>query len=393
MRNTVSVLVAGSERSAIEALSNQVSGRLYSSSIRHINNGHADPLYSVRALPDVLILHLGKGWQAMLEALAQRPASARPRTLVIGQDGDLESMRLAMRAGASDFLVAPVSDEELHTILTRFREEVDAAAGTPTTWTLVMNTKGGSGTTFLASNLAHMMAETGKDNVALVDLNIQFGTLASYFDIQPKRTLLDAIESVHELDGVALTGYMEKVNKRLHVLAAAADRLALPEDVPQKSLDLLFELIAGTYRHVVVDAPRQLNHITASAIERADNVVLVMQQSVACLHETVRMSSILQSELGVADERISVVVNRYQKNLAVNASHIEKSLKTTKVNYVPNDFRQVMESVDVGSPMYNHARASHVTKSLLKIQSAFTGETKTHRFGRFGKSLAGLLRV
>ena len=391
MRNTISVLVAGSDRPALEALSTQVSRPLYSSSIRHINNGHSDPLYNVRSMPDVLILHLASGWESMLSALAQRPANTRPRTLIVSETGDLESMRMAMQAGASDFLLAPVSDDELHTILNRFREEVDAEAGSPTTWSVVMNTKGGCGATFLASNLAHMMAETGEDNVALVDMNIQFGTLASYFDIQPEHTLLDAIEAVHELDGVALAGYMEKQSEHLHVLAAATDRLALPEDIPQESLDMLLELLAGTYRHVVIDAPQQLNHITATAIERADHILLVMQQSVACLHEAVRLHSILKSELGVPGERISILVNRYQKNLAVNAAHIEKSLNPAKVSYVPNDFRPVMESVDVGNPMYSYARTSSVTKSLLKIQQSLTGEIKTHRFGRIGRSLANLL--
>lgn len=392
MKTNFSVLIAGSNKHALDDLAKQIrSGRHYAVSIRHISNGHADPLYSVRALPDVLILHLAAGYEQILEALAQRPPNARPRSLVVGPAEDVEAMRLAMRAGATDYIAEPAQPAELLSVLTRFREEADAAAGTPTTWTVVMNAKGGSGASFLACNLAHMMAETGKDNVALIDLDIQFGSLATYLDLEPRHTLMDAIEAVHELDSVALTGFMEKHAKRLHVLAASQDRVALPEDVPQQSLDLLLELIASTYRHVVVDAPRQVNHLTATTIERADNVLLVMQQSVACLQEAVRLTGILSAELGVQRGRISVVVNRYQKNLTVGAAHIERSLKDMPVIFVPNDFRQVMESVDVGSPIYEHSRNSTVTRTLMKLQRKLTGDTPQSRMGLLGRSLANLL--
>src|SRR4029450_3950507 len=115
-------------------------------------------------------------------------------------------------------------------------------------------------------------------------------------------------------------------------------------------------------------APRILNHFTAAAIERADSVLLVMQQTVAGLEETLRLAGILRTELGVQPERVTVIVNRYQKSLAVDAAQIKTARGELNTVIVRSDFRPVMQSVDSGIPIYRHARGSSVTKSLLKLQ-------------------------
>jgi pilus assembly protein CpaE len=220
---------------------------------------------------------------------------------------------------------------------------------------------------------------------------VQFGTLANYLDIRPRHSLVDALDAVGELDRVALEGYMEKYSEKLHLLSAAGERVVLPENLPVPSLDALFDLISGQYDQVVVDAPRILNHFTATAIERADSILLVMQQSVAGLEETLRLAGILRSELGVAPDRIRVVVNRYQKNMAVDAAHIKTAIGELDTVIVPNDFRQVMQSVDSGIPIYRHARGSSVTKSLLKLQHSLSGQPPAERRGLLGRSIAQLL--
>ena len=81
--------------------------------VRHIENGHADPLYGVAELPDLLIFHAGTSGVAEIEALIERPASRRPPSTVIGPANDMNLIRLAMKGGARDYLQEPVSTEEL----------------------------------------------------------------------------------------------------------------------------------------------------------------------------------------------------------------------------------------------------------------------------------------
>jgi pilus assembly protein CpaE len=202
---------------------------------------------------------------------------------------------------------------------------------------------------------------------------------------------VDALDAVNELDRVALEGYMGKYSEKLHLLSAASERVVLPEHLPVPSLETLFDLMSTHYDQVVVDAPRILNHFTAAAIERADSILLVMQQSVAGLEETLRLTGILRSELGVAPDRMHVVVNRYQKNLAVDEAHIKTAIGDLDTVIVPNDFRPVMQSVDAGIPIYRHARSSSVTKSLLKLQHSLTGQPASKRRGLLGRSIAQLL--
>jgi len=394
MAKNLTILVSGCNKAAIEQLAARVretSASWSTVTLKHIANGNPDPLYGLSTMPDVLILHVGAGWPDQLGALLRRDAESRPATLVVGPAGETDAMRMAMQAGARDYVPEPVQEGDLLAALDRIRAETQRTGAKGARWTLLINTKGGCGASFLACNLAEMMAGVSHQKVALIDLDVQFGTLANYLDIRPRHSLVDALDAVGELDRVALEGYMEKYSEKLHLLSAAGERVVLPENLPVPSLDALFDLISGQYDQVVVDAPRILNHFTATAIERADSILLVMQQSVAGLEETLRLAGILRSELGVMPDRMKVIVNRYQKNMAVDAAHIKTAIGELDTVIVPNDFRQVMQSVDSGIPIYRHARGSSVTKSLLKLQHTLSGQPPAERRGLLGRSIAQLL--
>src|SRR5579863_7176817 len=163
-------------------------------------NGHVDPLHGVTSAPDALVLHLGETWRAELESLAARPADRRPPLIVVGSTNDTAAMRLAMQAGARDLLPLPLIEADLVAALERIdRDHRAAASGREGSVTAFMNAKGGCGATFLACNVAHALTTLSRKRVALVDLDLQFGAIPLYFDLFPKRGLLQALEHVEGL--------------------------------------------------------------------------------------------------------------------------------------------------------------------------------------------------
>ena len=370
MKTKLNVLLAGRSKEALSALKDHLATqKRLDVELRHIVNGHADPLYGREDMPDLLVLHINGLEGGEIEALIERPANLRPPVVVVSETNDAAVMRLAMKAGARDFLpnseAANLCDsvdaicDDLASVSTTHEGELIA----------VVNAKGGSGATFLACNISHMAARLSDDPTALVSLDTQFPTLPSYFDIKARHGLIHAVDSANDLDAVALDAIMASHDSGLKILTANADDFRYSYDDHIEPFNKLFDILLGNYRHVVVDVPRQLSELNAEVLSRATRVVLVIQQSLPHVHDATRMQQLLRDHLGVFSDRMLVVVNRFAKNAEISVDDIKKALGGVELVTVPNHFKSVSESINLGVPMYDHARQSAVTKALVALQS------------------------
>ena len=302
-------------------------------------------------------------------------------------------MRHAMRAGARDFFTRPVKAEMLLDAINLVaNEKYSQSTGGPLL-TAVVNAKGGSGATLLAANLAHVLAIEGRQKVALIDMDIQFGTLGLYLDLQPSMGIVEVLEYSHDLDAVALQAYMTEHESGVFMLAATQDSVVLPREIDLVKLSNLLDTLQSTFDHVIVDLPRQIDAVTTTIIERADNVVITTQQSLTHLRDTIRLRSILKDELGINEKRLLVVVNRYDSNDAITIADINKMLSDGPVSLIPNDYKRVTENINLGIPLYKQSRHSAIAKAVVKLAarlsnrdiSADKSGVFSRMFGRFNK--------
>jgi pilus assembly protein CpaE len=253
-----------------------------------------------------------------------------------------------------------------------------------------MNAKGGSGATLLACNVAHMMAAAQNLKVALVDLDIQFASLPHYFDLQTRDGLLDALESADHLDAVALEGYVTRHESGLRLMSSASDNVALPSEVSIDHLEKLVDLMKQNYQQVVFDLPRQIDHLTSTVIERSDRIFVVLQQSLSHVRDATRLLGILSEELGIEDDRITLVVNRFSKNAPISVADLKKALHRDDFVQIPNDYRIVTESINAGAPLYVQNRNAAISRALLELGASVSGQIKAHRRGLLSRALAGI---
>ena len=339
---------------------------------RLVTNGHTDPLYGLEQMPDFLLLRVSHLWREELAALLQRPAQERPPLLVCGPLNEREGMRLAMQAGARDFLPEPVSDDELVSALGRMLMETRAGTGSGSKLVAVMNAKGGSGATLLACNLAHQLSSRGGTTL-LLDLDLQFGSVAHYLDVQTAHSHLDVLQQVGELDSVALRGFCSHFSPTLHVLGGRSSELCLSQDIRLEQLEALLRLARSTYDWVVVDLPRQIDHLTGITLEQADRVYIVVQQSISHLKDATRLVRILRDDLGVQGNRLQVVVNRYNKSSPVSLKDIAEALRCEVLQKLPNDYAVVSESQNTGVPLELHAPRAPVTLAMRELSQELLG--------------------
>jgi pilus assembly protein CpaE len=382
------ILIAGRDTPLSDAVRQILLGQPDLQVTQRGEEAHADPLQGLASLPDILVLALGARWEDTLRAVAARPVSQRPPMIVIGNN-DAQIMRRAMQAGARDFFAPPVPPGELiQSVRTIIRERGAASSSSESlgSLTAVINAKGGSGASIIAANIAHIAAVRHQTPMALVDLDLQFGALPLAFDLEQRNSLIEALNAAEQLDKTALAGYMTKHASGVHVLSAMSDSVPLPWEIPSDSLLRLLNTVRQSYAGVVVDLPRQIDPLTGLVLAQATHIILVMQQSLAHVRDAKRMLRVITASLGVPRERVLLVINRYNEKDAVQLRDIQETVNPPSVALLPNDFRAVSESLNVGVPVMEFDKNAAITKALQDLVTTFEG-TDAPTEGKFKRGL------
>jgi pilus assembly protein CpaE len=335
---------------------------------RVMENGSDDPLHGVKMTPDLLLLHYGPG-QPELHYLAQNPNQVP--LIVCGPVNSPEAMRLSMQAGARDYLPEQVSENDLVASVQRIQEET---ARTSTTangkLVVVINGKGGSGGSFLATNLAHSLVVDAEKRTTLIDLDLQFGGLCRYLDLNPKMGILEALEVVREMDEISADAYTTPHSSGLRLLSAQSTRLVLPGELNFDDLEALLGIYLTTNEFLVADAPNRLDAVSEFFLKRADNVIVVVQQSLPCVQDAARLLQLLTKEILVSPKRIAVVVNRFDKKSPIEIGDVQQALHQDRLITVPNQYKIAAESINSGIPAADISRNAAIVKGIRKIQTA-----------------------
>jgi pilus assembly protein CpaE len=392
MDSSPRALISGRSREQVQAIEAMLAGLPgITLQTRVVANGHVDPLYGLTQIPQVLVMILSEHWADELNALLERAPRERPATLVLGAPDNASAMRLAMQAGVRDYLLQPVVREELIGAVQKVLHAERSGVGGTARITAVMNAKGGAGASFLACNVAHTMAAQWKRRVALVDLDLQFGSLALGLDLNPRIGILQALAAARELDAVSLEGYATRHASGVELYGVVPDHVVLPGEIAPAALVRVLELLGRAYDHVVVDLPRQIDPLATAVIERAENIAVVVQQSIAHARDGKRLTGILRDELEIPAERLRLVLNRYEPKHRIGRAEIEQSLRCARTWTIPNDFRRAAEAADVGVPLHDAAARAPITRSIHTLAGDLLGiEPKRGLLSRaFGGWFAG----
>lgn len=271
----------------------------------------------------------------------------------------------SMRAGVREVIPSPPSAESVRDAIERTAAKMQGNRGRQNGKVLAfVSCKGGSGATFIATNMASHLAET--KSVLLIDLNLQFGDALSFVsDVTPHATLADVAQEFDRLDASLLAGSTVKVGPRLHVLAAPADP-GQAMSIQPGHLEAILKLAAGAYDYVILDVGRTIDALAVKALDHADLVFPVMQLAFPDVRNARKLLGVFKS-LGYASDKVELIVNRFDRSSDIGLSDIERALGTVTTHVVHNSYRQVCASINQGAPITQQARSSSVAKSLLEL--------------------------
>ena len=198
---------------------------------------------------------------------------------------------------------------------------------------------------------------------------------------------MEALNAIEDLDSVSLEAYMSKYNDNLSLLLPSPSDILLPGEINVSSLKGVLELLQINYSQIVIDLPRLIDPVSSMIMEQADQITLVIQQSLAQFRDGRRLVQILNKDLDIPLDRISIVANRYDPKNSLRIDDLKNLVNHDKVYMIANDFERVANASNLGVPLYEsstNSKIAHDLKELAKIlgKVEFEGERK-HLLSRF----------
>ncbi len=361
----------------------------------HLANGSADPLKGSDDTPQLLLLCLDSAGSAELNELSSRPADRRPPTIVIAPQEHPELMREAMRAGCRDFFVEPVSEPDLIASAGRVLLEFQTNARIRTNVIAIVNSVGGQGASFIAVNLAHALQTVCDERTALVDLDIQYAPLGQYLELQGRLGLVEAVTHARDLDEIALRAYLARHDCGISLLGGVRGAGLVQMDTGSSTLvenwNRTLHLLSGDFEQIVIDVPRHLDALGIATLQRADTVLLILQQSLQSIRDAAYLRQLLRNELHVPSSSIRCLVNRHEKRASVELSDVKRALKADNIGVLPNDYPAAAQSIELGKPLLEHAPRSPLARALKALAHEVSGLTVERKVRRT-MSLSSLFR-
>jgi pilus assembly protein CpaE len=385
--NTILICARGQElRSELEAALTEAGHRVESVSTP------ADAVAAMRARPADLVVAEGLAASGAIRTLRTAGEGHTTPVLVVAPAHDVEARIAFLEAGADDVIDGDFARSELEgrvtALLIRSGRAGDLSAhGITGELVAFFSPKGGVGTTTIAVNTAVLLAggagpgrpapSSGNgvlptSRVLLVDLDLQFGQVATHLNLRPRYDVAALAADDQTLaDPELAKGYVTAHSSGLGVLAAPAG----PEGDFRVTVDhvqQILEAMRPSFDHILVDLGSRLDHRSLWLLEQADAHVFVLFPEIAAL----RAMSLLKAFLADSTPlraRMHLVINHIFQRELLKSRDVENLLRSKPAAEIPFTEVEMIRSVNEGVPLVLSHPTSPAALAMRRVAQAVIG--------------------
>ena len=323
--------------------------------------------------PNILLIHAGENDTDAI-SLAERVIQRKPRTFVIMvmQSLTLERMQMANGAGCHNIAPMPGSAKELCDLIRRVHNaEKDRITALDTneraTWSskiiTVYGAKGGLGKTTIAVNLALMLAKQQK-KVAILDLDLLFGDVHIFMDVEPKETIADLMQESfsNSIDGVR--AFMAVHSSGIHILCAPKTP-EYAETVSGERIQSLLALLRSYYDYIIIDTAVNFSDPTLAALEASSAILFLTGLDVSTLKNSKVALSVLES-LG-QKKKVRVIINRAVEISSITVADVQRIVDAPILARIPSDYLVAVAALNQGQPFVQSAPRAKLSLAIADI--------------------------
>lgn len=323
--------------------------------------------------PDIIIMTLGAGDNDVL-SLTERIIFNRPRchVILLAEYLDVDVLQSALTVGAHNVIEFPKSSKDfceyIKTVYNNETARIESLNGKQNlSWVskviTVYGAKGGLGKTTLAINLAVKLAESRK-KVAIVDLDLQFGDINVFLDIDPVDTIFELVQELSAPNIDLIRSYMSVHSSGVHVLCAPKSPEYAELISPEKVQSILSQL-RTYYDYVIIDTAPSYNDVTITALEASSTILFLTGLDISILKNSKLSLNILKSLQQL--NKVKIIVNRAVNVGSITLDDVQKLIDCPIWAKIASDYKVAVTALNRGVPFVTGAPKTELSQSVSSV--------------------------
>ncbi len=318
------------------------------------------------------------GLASISEYLRERPAAAG---VLVVDELSTQMLQQAIRSGIGDVITIPQDPGQLIEAIERAGDHLNvsslapppvvvAGAGAQGRVLTVFSTKGGAGKSFVATNLAVVLARSSAAPVCIIDADLQFGDVAVMLKLVPQHTIADAVASITRMDSALMKSLLVRHEPSgLYALPAPTEP-AFADQIGAEDVIRIIEMVKQFCGYIVVDTPSYFTEVVIRLLEECDDIVLVAGMDVPNI-KNVKLGINTLRLLNLPTTKVKLVLNRANSKVKIDVSEVERALGLKADTLVPSDI-SVPQSINKGVPVVLDNPKSGVARSMEALAGLFS---------------------
>ncbi|MGJ8586030.1 MAG: AAA family ATPase [Marinosulfonomonas sp.] len=308
------------------------------------------------------------------------------KVIVIASDVSPIALHQLLKLGAEEFVPYPLPDGALHDAIERLRApepvhdvKTNTATGSGDNHNGVVlavhGMSGGVGSTTLAVNMAWELANIDKTDpprVCILDLDLQYGSVATYLDLPRRESVYEMLSSTDNMDNDSFMAALLQFQEKLYALTAPAEMLPL-DIITSEDVQRIIDAAKLNFDYVVIDMPSTVVQWTEVALHSAHVYFAPLELDMRSAQNTLRMIRALKSE-ELPFEKLRYVLNRSPKFTDMNGkSRVKRMAESLDIDIevmMPDGGKPIMEANDHGLPLAETAAKNPLRKEILKLATS-----------------------
>ncbi|WP_442579949.1 AAA family ATPase [Mesorhizobium sp. ASY16-5R] len=332
--------------------------------------------YQSAPTPNLIIVESRSEPRQLLGSLGELAELCDPSTkvVVIGHYNDVALYRDLIKAGVSEYMVAPISLADIVGVITNIF--VDPEADPIGRSIAFIGAKGGVGSSTIAHNVAWTMSNLFSSEVVVADLDLAFGTANINFDQDPAQGMAEAVFSPERIDEVYLDRLLAQCAERLSLLAAPStlDRVY---DFDTDAFSHIIETAQRSAPLVVLDMPHVWTGWSKRTLTQADEIVITATPELANLRNTKNFVDMLK-RMRPNDAPPKLIINQagVPKRTEISVADFSDPLGLTPISVIPFD-PQIFGNAANNGRMLGEMDAKHaIVQAINEIAHVLTGRSE-----------------
>ncbi|WP_028029029.1 AAA family ATPase [Gemmobacter nectariphilus] len=329
---------------------------------------------------------------AQISAVVTAARDKGIRVILIADQMSPAGLHQLLRLGAEDFVPYPLPEGALHDSIERLRRPAPppatASAVVPETAQPhptfaakgdrdgvilpVHGLAGGVGATSFAVNLAWELANSSKTNapcVCIIDLDLQFGSVATYLDLPRRDQVFEILSDTPSIDSDTFVQSMLTFNDKLHVFTSPADMLPL-DFITSDDVGRILAMARANFDFVIVDMPKAIVQWTETVLNAAHVYFALIELDMRSAQNALRLVRALKAE-NLPHEKLRFALNRAPGFTDLSGkSRVKRLAESLSIEIevmLPDGGKPVTQSNDHGLPLAENSAKNPLRKEIQKL--------------------------